>query len=70
MLTEVKEYACEYNVAPKDDDLILAMNIAKENHCIVKITWVMKWSGHYSIFVQESDSFEEVKARLPKVYGM
>lgn len=70
MLTEVKEYSCEFNTAPKDDDLISAMNIAQENHCIVKITWTMKWSGHYSVLVRENDSFNDIKAQLPKIYGM
>ncbi len=68
MLTEVKEYMCD--TAPKDDDLLVAMSFAKAYHCIIKITWVMKWSGRYSVLVNKEDSLEDIKSRLPKLYGL
>lgn len=70
MIKEVKLFRCEYNTDPDDEDLAKAIEIAKENHCFVKIEWTMKWSGSYSLVADEDDTIEDLKRHIPKIYGM
>ena len=72
MLKEVKElYIDELNTTPTLDDIKECVSIAKENDCIVKLNWTMKWSGHYARCIRATDDPQEFyDTKLPKVYGM
>ena len=72
MLKEVKEfYIDELNATPTLDDIKTCVAIAKENNCIVKLNWTMKWSGNYARCIRASDDPQEFyDNKLPKVYGL
>jgi hypothetical protein len=72
MLKEVKTcFMDELNETPTLDDIKACVAIAKENDCIVKLEWTMKWSGHYARYIRASDDPQEFyDNKLPKVYGL
>jgi len=70
MITEVKEYTCQFDYAPSDDDIKEAIELAKKFNCIIKLSWRLKWSGEYKRFISPTSTFESVKESLPKIYGI
>ena len=68
MLKEIKHYECD-NV-PKDEDILQGMEIAKENNCIVTIQWFVPYSGTYTVSISDGSTLDDVKAKMPKVYGI
>ena len=67
MIQEVKVYWCDH---PKDEDITEAMQIAKDNNCIVRLEWFVKYSGHYAARITPESTMEDVKKQIPKVYGI
>ena len=72
MLKEVKTYLIDgLNETPSLDDVKQCVEIAKENNCVVKLEWIMKWSGHYSRYIWADDDPQEFyDNKLPQLYGM
>jgi len=70
MITEVKQYMCPFDTTPKDEDIKDCIELAKQNNCIIHLTWRMKWSGDYGRYIYPHNTFEEIKESLPKIYGM
>jgi hypothetical protein len=66
MIQELKTYMCDHT--PKDDDILEAMKIVKNDNCVVKILWNVKYSGTYDVLVANDSTLESVKAQLPKIY--
>lgn len=70
MIKEVKEFMCDFDYTPTDEDIQKCLEIAKRDNCVVKLCWNKKWSGHYSRCIRPEHTFEEIKESLPKIYGM
>lgn len=70
MITEIKEFTCEFDHTPKDDDILEAISLAKKYECIIKLSWTLKWSGNYYRLITSESKFEDVKNSLPKIYGI
>lgn len=71
MLKRIKEYKVQPNdYSPKEEDLKTAIEIAKIEHCIVRINWWIKYNGDYYLDVYEDSNLEDLKNKLPKYYGM
>ena len=68
MITEIKNYWCDG--APKDDDILCAIDIARTNNIMVRLEWFIMHSGLYTVRVKKDDTLDSVKERLPKVYGI
>lgn len=71
MIQELKTYVCDHT--PKDDDILEAMKIVKNDGCVVRILWNVKYSGTkysgtYDVLVANDSTLESVKAQLPKIY--
>ena len=65
----IKEYQCD-NRTPSDEEIREGMQIAAEEHCIVRLNWFFPYSGHYHLNIKEDMTFEDCKAKLPRVYGV
>lgn len=66
MIQELKTYLCDHT--PKDDDILEAMKIVKNDNCVVKISWHIKYSGTYDVVIANDSTLESVKAQIPKIY--
>lgn len=65
----LKQYYCESN--PTDEEINQALEIVKtENNCVVLLHWFVDYNGWHRILVDGSKTLEELKNRLPKIYGM
>ena len=63
-----KHYYCEH--PPTDDEIKQALHIVHYEHCVLFLHWFVKFNGFYKVFIDENTTFDEVKSRLPKFYGM
>ena len=70
MLKKVENYiVAEYNCPPTKEDIAEAIDVAKNNHCIVSIRWNMKYSGSYQRYIYEDDDVDDVyEIRIPHMY--
>ena len=68
MLMELKKYRSEDS--PKDEELSEGLAIAKENNCYVVIEWYVKYSGAYYVFIRPDAEMEQLRAQIPKRYGI
>ena len=68
MIKELKTYVCDQT--PKDDDIRQIIDIARRDHCCVKLIWLVKYSGNYTVVADENSTIEEVKEQIPKYYGV
>ena len=55
---------------PSLDDIVKAKSLAIKNHCIINLQWTVKYSGLYSIMIDEDSDVEVKYNGLPKVYGV
>ena len=70
MIREVKEFMCPFDYTPTDDDIKEAISLAKKNDCVIRLSWLLKWSGKYDRLVYPNSEFEDIKNSLPKFYGL
>lgn len=70
MITEVKEFMCDWDHTPSDDDIKECINLAIKYNCIIKLVWRLQYSGEYKRFIYPTSSFESIKESLPKIYGI
>ena len=70
MITEVKEFMCPFDCTPSDNDIMLSIEIAKKENCIVRLSWLLKWSGKFERFIYPESTLEDIKNTLPKIYGI
>ena len=69
MMQEVKIYRNDRS--PIIEDIQRCIDIAKENDCVVRLEWFIKWSGKYSVQVNSKSNAEDVYVHeVPKVYGI
>lgn len=67
MLREVKTYRNDRS--PIIEDIQRCIDIAKENDCVVRLEWYIKWSGNYHIYIDSKSNAEHVYIHeVPKVY--
>ena len=66
MIQEVKTYVCDQT--PKDDDIRQIIDIARRDHCCVKLIWYEEYSGRYEVVADEISTIEEVKEQMTKYY--
>lgn len=64
----IKDYWCDNT--PTDDEIKAAINIASKDDCVVILRWFVEYNGDYRRVITKDNTFEEVKASLPRVYGM
>ena len=67
MIKEVKTYICDW---PTDDAVNEALEIVKGQPFAIRLEWIHKWSGKYNVLIEDGDTFDDVKNRLPKIYGL
>ena len=65
----IKEYQCD-SCTPTDDEICECLEIAKAEHCIVRLNWFYSCSGDYSICITEDMTLNECQDELPSVYGV
>lgn len=65
----VKEYLCD-DRTPTDNEIMESIKIANEEECIVKLKWFYPYNGWHRLYIKKDMTFEECKAKLPKVYGV
>lgn len=72
MLHRIQEYIVDHEGIPTDDELseaIKAKKLMPKTMHILK--WWMNYSGGYCIEILESDNTpDDVRERMPKVYGL
>lgn len=66
-MTLVKNYVCD-SKTPTNEEILEAIEIAKRDKCIVKLSWNFPYSGWYSLSIDSTTSFEEAISSLPKIY--
>ena len=55
---------------PTIEDWQEAVRIAKEENCVVQVTWYPNlWAGYYHEYVYDFSNPEELDKKTPKVYG-
>lgn len=71
MLKKVENYiVAEYNY-PTKEDIAEAIDIAKNNHCIVSIRWTRIYSGYsgsYQRYIYEDDDVDDVYEKIIPQY--
>lgn len=67
MITEIKTFMC--NEIPSEEDIEIALKIAKENKIIVELHWPV-YISVYSVTITPEDTVQSVKNNMPKVYGL
>jgi hypothetical protein len=67
MIKEVKTYICDW---PTDEVIHEVLDNIVKPWFYVRLEWVHTYSGKHSVMIDSNDSFEDVKNRLPKIYGM
>jgi len=63
-----KHYYCEN--PPTDEEIKQALEIVHYENCVLFLHWFVKYSGWHKVFIDGNTNFDEVKSRLPKIYGM
>lgn len=66
MIQELKTYIC--NTVPKDDDILKAIDIAKNEHVLIKLQWHVNYSGTYHVVISQDSTIESVREQMPKIY--
>ena len=74
MIKQIKEYFVVGRNTPEKEDIAEAIDIAKNNHCIVRIRWTIVYSGYsgsYKRYIYEDDDVDDVyENRIPHVYSI
>lgn len=65
----VEEYLCD-NTTPSDEEIKDCIKIANYKGCIIKLRWYFPYNGWHEVYIKKNMTFEEVKDKLPKVYGV
>lgn len=55
---------------PTDDEILEAIEYAKENNCMVEFFYQIAYSGKYTVLINKTDTLESVRAVMPKSYGV
>ena len=67
MLKKKETYICD--TIPDDEDIEKGMEIAKENDVIVEIRWhVSYW--WYNVLIRSDSEFDDIKNKIPRIYGI
>lgn len=66
MIQEIKTYVCD--TIPKDDDILKAIDIVRNEHILIKLQWYVEYSGTYHVVIAHDSTIESVKAQMPKIY--
>lgn len=66
-MKELKTYYC--TDVPNNDEIEEAIHITQTQHCLVSLVWTVFYSS-YRVLVQEDDTIESVREKMPKVYGI
>ena len=70
-MKEVKTYILDDDTGPALEDIEQCVNIAKSTNCVVKLEWIMKWSGHYERIIRsEDDPQDYYENHIPHIYGL
>ena len=65
----VKEYLCDKGT-PSDEEIQECLEIVQNEHCIIKLTWFVRYNGWHNLLIKNGMTFEECKDKLPKIYGV
>ena len=68
-MLQVKEFFAE-NRIPSNYEIQEAIDIAKEENCIVKLTWFINYNGYHRIYIKKDMTLEECVAKIPRRYGV
>lgn len=63
----IKTYLCDDNT-PTRFELEDALEIAKNEHCIINLEWIFPMSGKYSMMIDETMNVEDMELSLPNCY--
>ncbi len=66
MIQEMKIYVCD--TVPTDDDISTSIDIARNEHILIKLLWYVEYSGTYHAVIAHDSTIESVKAQMPKIY--
>ena len=71
MLKLIITFCVEPSTIPTVADWTEAVNIAKENNCVVELKWMPNiLTGWYHDYVFGYEDPVELDAKIPKVYGV
>ena len=68
-MLQVKEFFAE-NRIPTNYEIQEAIDIAKEENCVVKLTWFINYNGYHHIYIKKDMTLEECVAKIPRRYGV
>ena len=68
-MLQVKEFFAE-NRIPSNYEIQEAIDIAKEENCVVKLTWFINYNGYHYIYIKKDMTLEECVAKIPRRYGV
>lgn len=62
-MMRVKEFVTSF-VMPTDDEIREGVRVAKEEDCIVRISYFVPYSGSYTLDITPNSTFEECYVRV------
>ena len=73
MLLRIEEYVVDHEGIPTDEEIQQALRIKEiyDDTVLVVLKWYMNYSGWHQVDILESDkTVDDVRKRMPKVYGL
>ena len=73
MLLRIEEYVVDHEGIPTDEEIQQALRIREiyDDTVLVVLKWFMNYSGWNQVDIWESDkTVDDVRKRMPKVYGL
>ena len=62
-MVRVLEYKTAF-VTPSDDEILEGIEIAKAEHCVVRIVYFAPYYGYHSLDIDAASTLEECKTRI------
>ena len=62
-MVKLQQYKTAF-VMPSDDEIHEGIEIAKRDHCVVRINYFIPYSGSFFLDIDEHSTFEECVGRI------
>lgn len=62
-MVRLKQYKTSF-VVPSDDEIRSGIEIAREENCIVRITYFVPYSGYFHLDIDPESTFDECYTRV------
>ena len=66
-MRRLKQYKTSF-VVPSDDEIREGLEIAKQDNCVVRINYLIPYSGYYQLDIEPESTFEECYKRVHIVH--